>query len=173
MSALTTLGVDGHVSNADVPNYVDILKSASRLQQLGFDTGRCEEDIGEKIYLLPLAPKLLLANRLSCLINLEITRAILDGGSLTELFKRCQNILTHKILRYVCLTTNNEDLIPVHRAMLAIPKLALLELQFERAGLEPYGIIDTPYGGMCPESHKYEEIEPIKRWLRELLDNNL
>jgi len=173
MSALTTLDIEGHVSDADMLNYIDILQGASGLQHLGFGTGRCPEDIGETIYLLPLAPELLLANRLSCLTSLEITRAILDGASLVELFRRCQNTLTHIILRYVCLTTNDEDLIPVHRAMLAMPKLDFLELQLEGAGREPYEIINTPHGGVCPESHKYEGIEPIKEWLRELLDNHL
>ena len=57
--------------------------------------------------------------------------------------------------------------------MLAMPKLALLEIELEGAGWEPYEIVDTPHGAVCPESHKYEGIEPIKEWLQELLDSRL
>lgn len=62
-SSLTTLDIDEHVSDADMPNYTDIVQGASQLQHLGFNTGRCLKDIGETIYLLPLAPGLLFANR--------------------------------------------------------------------------------------------------------------
>ena len=63
---------------------------------------------------------------------------------------------------------------PIHRAMLAMPKLSFLELQLLSAeDHEPFVYFDIPYGGVCPESHKYEGIEPIKEWLRELFDNHL
>lgn len=162
MSALKTLDISGRVRDEDMPIYIDILQSASRLQYLGFNTGIYETDVGETIYFLPLASEFLLANRLSCLTSLKITRAIMDGNSLIEVFKRCQNTLTHMVLRYVALTTNDEDLMPVHQAMLAMPKLEFLELQWQCAGIEPYVITNTPHGGVCPESHKYEGIEAIK-----------
>lgn len=124
--------------------------------------------------MLPLAPELLLANPLSCLTSLAITRAVLHGDSLVEAFRRCQNTLTYLVLRYVALSTSDDDLMPVHRAMLAMPKLGFLELQLLSShGHWPYTWHDVPHEGVCPETHKYEGIEPIKEWLRELLNNHL
>jgi hypothetical protein len=114
-----------------------------------------------------------MANSLSCLMSLTITRAILDGRNLTEAFRRCQNTLTHMVLRYVALSTNNDDLMPVHRAMLAMPRLEHLELQWRSADIEPYEFYAIPYGGVSPEDHMYEGVERIKEWLQETLDNYL
>ncbi|GAB7327508.1 hypothetical protein MBLNU13_g11377t1 [Cladosporium sp. NU13] len=175
MSTLTSLHMDSDLARPrqDMPMYIDLLRSASGLRHLDFNTGRFADKPGKRIVYLPLPPELLLANDSSYLTSLKITRAVLDGKSLIEMFRRGQNTLTHMILRYVCLTTNNEDLMPVHRAMLDMARPAFLELHWQVAGIRPYNTVDTPHGGVCPESHKYEGIEPIKRWLQELLDNYL
>lgn len=119
-----------------------------------------------------LPSELLLATNVSCLTSLKITRAILDGKSLIEVFRRCQNTLKHVVLHYVAYTTD-DDLMPVYQAMLALPKLDFLELELFGAGVEPYWTIDTPHGGVCSESHRREGIGPIKDWLRGLLNRRL
>jgi hypothetical protein len=77
------------------------------------------------------------------------------------------------VLRYVALSTNNDDLMPVHRAVLAMSRLEHLELQWRSADIEPYEFYAIPYGGQCPEDHMYEGVERIKEWLQEILDNYL
>lgn len=173
LTTLTTLEMSGEVNHGDQAMYVDILQGASRLQNLAFDTGELRAYPTVMISKKPLGPDLLLANPLSCLTSLRITRAVLDWKILIEVFARCQDTLTHMVLRHVTLSTNNDDLMPVHQAMLAMPRLAFLELQWQKVGPWAGYLFDVPHGGVCPESHMYKGVEPIKAWLRELLDNHL
>ena len=120
-------------------------------------------------YLLPLPTELLLANQLSHLTCFHMTKATTDTGSLIEALRRCQTTLTRAELHYVALTSDG-DLMPACRAMLAMPKLEFLELQLLGSDIRPGQNTDVPHGGVCPESHKREGIEPIKEWLQAILD---
>lgn len=121
LTTLTTLEMSGEENHGDQAMYVDILQGASRLQNLAFDTGELRAYPTVMISKKPLGPDLLLANPLSCLTSLRITRAVLDWKILIEVFARCQDTLTHMVLRHVTLSTNNDDLMPAHQAMLAMP----------------------------------------------------
>lgn len=170
--SLKTLDIGSHVTHDEMPSYVDFFQGALQLRHLGFNTESDESPPSETICLMPLPSEVLLANRLSFLTSFIITRVIIDGRSLIEVFRRCQSTLTLLVLRHVAYTTD-EDLMPVYRAMLAVPNLEFLEVQLIRAGVRPYEKFDTPHGGMCLESHKCDGIEPIKEWLRGLLERRL
>jgi hypothetical protein len=171
MSDLTTLHLVGKVS---IPMSVAILENASQLRSLALDLGRHQMYPEEEHSHDPLPPELLLAGTLSNLTSLRITSAILDGALFIQMLKRCQATLTHLVVRWVCLSTNDDDLMPVHAMMLAMPELVFLELQWIKVfNVWPYRMVPVPHGGVCPDSHKYEGKEEIKAWLRELLDNHL
>jgi hypothetical protein len=77
------------------------------------------------------------------------------------------------MLRYVACTAD-EDIMLVCRAMLAVSKLDVLEMEFIDVGRTmQYWSIDTPHGGLYPETHRCEGIEPVKEWLRGLLDGRV
>jgi hypothetical protein len=171
MSDLDTLVIKGGVYRAFS---IAILEGASQLRNLTLDVGKHKLYPEEKHSFDPIAPELLLSNPLSNLTSLRIKGAILDGALFIQVLERCQNTLTHLVIRWVCLTTNDDDLMPIHAMMLTMPVLAFLELQWHRVeNIRPYGMHSVPYGGVCPDGHVYEGIEPIKAWLRELLDNRM
>lgn len=174
MSTLRTLHFEGEVPHADMPIYDEILRGASDLRSLTFDSGGQRLFNGKQISMMPLAPELLLTNELSSLTSLKITKTVLDGASFIQALRRCQGTLTHLVLRYVALSTNDEDLIPVHQAMLEMPEPVFLELQLLQArNFERHVFFAIPNDGVRPEGQLYEGKESIKEWLQDLLDNHL
>lgn len=51
----------------------------------------------------------MLAGPLSNLNSLRITSAILDGALFIQMLKGCQGTLTHLVVRWECLSTNDDD----------------------------------------------------------------
>lgn len=153
---------------------IAILEGASQLRSLTLDVGRHKLYPQEVHAFEPMAPELLQANSLSNLTSLRITSAILDGALFIQMLNRCQRTLTHLVIRWVCLSKNDDDLMPIHAMMLTMPALAFLELQWVKvANIRPHKLVPVPGDGVCPKGHKYEGKEAIKAWLRELLDNCL
>jgi hypothetical protein len=174
MSDLDTLVIKGGAYTA---MSIAILEGASQLRSLALDVGSHKLYPEEEHSFDPIAPEFLLANPLSNLTSLRISSAILDGALFIQMLKRCQATLTHLMVRWVCLTTNDDDLMPVHAMMLEMPELVFFELQWiQAANIIPYAMSGVPDGcdsGVCPDTHKYEGKEEIKAWLRDLLDNYL
>ena len=169
MSDLDTLVIKG---GAYMSMSVAILEGASQLRDLAFDVGKHKLYPEEEHSFDPIAPELLLANSFSNLTSLRIQSAILDGTHFIEVLKRCQQTLTHLVIRWVCLSTVDDDLMPIHAMMLTMPKLASLELQWMRVGnIRPFQLVRVPDGGVCPEDKCFEGVERIKEWLQEILDN--
>lgn len=124
MSDLDTLVIKG---GAYISTSVAILESASQLRDLAFDVGKHVLYPEEEHSFDPIAAELLLANSFSNLTSLRIQSAILDAALFIEVLKRCQQTLTHLVIRWVCLSTVDDDLMPIHAMMLTMPKLASLE----------------------------------------------
>lgn len=178
MSALTTVDFRyiGMLSTTCMLIYCDLLQGALRLQSLVLEVGGFRGGQERTISLIHLPPEVLLANRLSYLTGLKIARAVIDGESLIEALRRCHMTLTHLVLRYVALSTDDEDMMPVCRELLGMPELVFLELHMLKTRVfGPNHFFKIPDHGVYPEDRLYVHggKERIKEGLQELLDNHL
>lgn len=169
MSTLRAFEFVGNIPHDQMSIYEEILRGAPQLRNLTLNTSI---DMESEIYLTRIDSELFLANNISALTNLRITRAMMVAENLIQALQHCRTTLSHLTMRHVALLVSDEGWLRVAQILLAMPKLVFVELQMIPAGSYTSGLFFAPHADGCQESHIFEGRERVVEGMQGLLKSH-